>query len=162
MNRELARQRRDPASRSTRSTLAALSRENLFLHLGKERRDVIGEVPLPAVGVAATALLARRFASAGGPADRGDQACAAEARERLGLRSLAGWSAGERAAFHRWAPVVLLLPGLERWSAGERLALAEVVRAKGGVRESEFVRLFDAHPRLPHALAKLARANESS
>ena len=99
MQRELARQRRDPSSRSTRATLAALSRENLFLHLGKERRDVIGEVPLPWVGVAATALLARRFASADGPDDRGDRgdrggkACAVEARARLGLRSFAGWSA---------------------------------------------------------------------
>ena len=57
MNRELERQRRDPSSRSSRSTLARLSKENLFLHLGRERRDVIGEVPLPAVGIAVTALL---------------------------------------------------------------------------------------------------------
>ncbi|MBP9145956.1 MAG: hypothetical protein KBI44_15870 [Thermoanaerobaculia bacterium] len=162
MQRELARQRRDPASRSTRSTLAALSRENLFLHLGKERRDVIGEVPLPWVGVAATDLLARRFAAADGPGDRGDEACAAEARARLGLRSLAGWSAGERAAFHRWAPVLLLLPGLERWSPAERSALAAVVRAKGGARESEFVQRFDAHPKLPRALARLARDCEGA
>jgi hypothetical protein len=165
MQRELARQRRDPSSRSTRATLTALSRENLFLHLGKERRDVIGEVPLPWVGVAATDLLARRFAAADGPGDRGDRgdgACAAEARARLGLRSLAGWSAEERAAFHRWAPVVLLLPGLGRWSPAERSALAGIVRAKGGLRESEFVRLFDAHPKLPRALVKLARDFESA
>ena len=159
MERELARQRRDPSSRSTRATLAALARENLFLHLGKERRDVIGEVPLPSVGVAATAFLARRFSAAH---DRGDRACAAEARARLGLRSLAGWSASERAAFHRWAPVVLLLRGVEHWSAAERTAFAKVIRAKGGRRESEFVQLFDAHPRLPRALAKLARASESA
>lgn len=159
MQRELERQRRDPASRSTRATLAALSRENLFLHLGKERRDVIGEVPLPSVGVAATALLSQRFAAT---SDRGDRICAAEARARLGLRSLAGWSPSERAAFHRWAPVVLLLPGLDRWTAAERLALAEVVRAKGGVQESVFVRRFDAHPKLPRALARLARSFESS
>ncbi len=159
MNRELARQRRDPASRSSRATLARLAKENLFLHLGRERRDVIGEVPLPSVGVAATALLARRFPEA---PDRGDAACSAEARERLGLRNLAGWSADERSAFHRWAPVVLLLPGLERWSADERRGLAAVIRAKGGLRESDFVQLFDAHPRLPGALAKLARSAESA
>ncbi|MEO7794002.1 MAG: hypothetical protein ABIV06_04455 [Thermoanaerobaculia bacterium] len=157
MKRELERQRRDPASRSSRATLAELARENLFLHLGRERRDVIGEVPLPAVGVAATGLLARRFAA---EPDRGARACADEARSRLGLRSLAGWSDAERAAFRNWAPVVLLLRGLERWSAAERTAMAEVIRAKGGRRESDFVLRFDAHPRLPGALARLARANE--
>jgi hypothetical protein len=158
MNRELARQRRDPASRSTRATLARLAKENLFLHLGRERRDVIGEVPLPAVGVAATDLLARRFAASG---DRGDEACTAAARARLGLRTLAGWSEAERAALHRWAPIVLLLPGLDRWSAGELADLAEVVRAKGGRRESEFVRQFDRHPKLSRALARLARTADA-
>ena len=163
MQRELERQRRNPASRSTRSTLARLSRENLFLHLGRERRDVIGEVPLPAVGVAATELLSRRFSAADSRGDdRGDRACAAEARARLGMRGLSGWSASERAAFHHWAPVVLLLRGVEHWSASERAAFARVIRAKGGRRESEFVQLFDAHPRLPRALATLARASESA
>ncbi len=163
MRRELERQRRDPASRSTRATLARLARENMFLHLGRERRDVIGEVPLPAVGVAATELLSRRFSAEGHRGDdRGDQACAAEARARLAMRSLSGWSASERAAFHHWAPVVLLLRGVEDWSASDRAALARVIRAKGGRRESEFVQLFDAHPRLPRALATLARASENS
>ena len=164
MRRELDRQRRDPSSRSSRATLERLSQENLFLHLGRERRDVIGEVPLPAVGVAVTALLSRRFGGVGGAgaaSDGGDERCAAEARSRLGIRSLAGWSPSERAAFHHWGPVVLLLPGVERWSADERAALAAVIRAKGGRRESEFVRRFDAHPRLPKALAKLARSSES-
>ncbi len=159
MERELGRQRRDPSSRSTRATLAALSRENLFLHLGRERRDVIGEVPLPSVGAAATAFLARRFSATH---DRGDRACAAAARARLGLRSLAGWSASERAAFHCWAPVVLLLRGVEHWSASERTAFAKIIRAKGGRRESEFVQQFDAHPRLPRALATLARTSENA
>lgn len=158
MERELARRERDPSSRSTRETLAELARANLFLHLGRERREVIGEVPLPAVGVAATDLLARRFADAG---DRGGEACVREASARLGLRSLAGWSESERAAFHRWAPLLLLLPEVERWSREERSALAEVARAKGGRRESEFVRRFDAHPRLARALAKFARTADA-
>ncbi|MBP7586854.1 MAG: hypothetical protein KBA72_02810 [Thermoanaerobaculia bacterium] len=161
MNRELARQRRDPASRSSRATLARLAQENLFLHLGRERREVIGEVPLPSVGVAATALLSRRFGGPSGADDRGEAACAAEARALLGLGGLAGWSADERDALQRWAPVVLLLPGIGRWSAAERRALGAVIRAKGGRRESEYVRRFDAHPKLPAALARLARRSES-
>ncbi len=154
MNRELAAMKRTPSHRSNRATLVRLARENVFLHLGRARRDVIGEVPLSGIGVAATAMLARRFP---GVTDRGDQACVREACARLGIAGLAGWSADERMAFHRWAPVVLLLPGLKRWSRAERVAVAAVIRAKGGLRESEFVRRFDAHQKLPRALARLAR-----
>ena len=69
-----------------------------------------------------------------------------------GLRSLQGFTRDERAAWRRWSPFMLALPGLSRWSAAERRALARVVRAKGGRRESDFARLFDAHPRLTTAL----------
>jgi hypothetical protein len=47
---------------------------------------------------------------------------------------------------------MLALQGLSRWGAADGRALARVVRAKGGRRESDFVRLFDAHPRLTSAL----------
>ena len=47
---------------------------------------------------------------------------------------------------------MLALPGLSRWRAADRRALARVVRAKGGRREGDFARLFDAHPRLTTAL----------
>ena len=40
--------------------------------------------------------------------------------------------------------------------ADER-ALVDVIRAKGGRRESDFVARFDAHPRLGAAIAALAR-----
>jgi hypothetical protein len=72
------------------------------------------------------------------------------------VRSLAGWSAGGRLWWERWSPLVAILPGLERWSPAERSALVRVIRAKGGRRESEFVRRFDAHPRLPAAIRRLA------
>ena len=81
-----------------------------------------------------------------------------EAAELLGVRSFSGWSSGERAWWRRWAPLVLLLPGVARWSSGERRRLTAVIRAKGGVREDEFVRRFDAHRRLRAAIRRLARA----
>jgi hypothetical protein len=69
-----------------------------------------------------------------------------------GLRSLQGFAAGESLAWRRWSPLALALPGVSRWSAPERRALARVVRAKGGRRESDFLARFDAHPRLGRAL----------
>jgi hypothetical protein len=63
---------------------------------------------------------------------------------------------GEKLALDRWAPLACVLPGVERWSAAERRALAAVIRAKGGQRESEYVLRFDAHAKLRRALATLA------
>jgi len=81
---------------------------------------------------------------------RGRRAARRRARPRL--------DPAERQAFERWAPLALLLPGVRRWSAAERRALAGVMRAKGGRRESDFVRAFDAHAKLRVAVAALARA----
>ena len=75
----------------------------------------------------------------------------------LGLRSLDGWDRGQRLMLQRWAPLVGVLPGVARWSAAERSALVEVVRAKGGRRESDYVRRFDGHRRLRQAVTALAR-----
>ena len=71
------------------------------------------------------------------------------------MRSLRSWSQGERLAWARWCPVIQLLPGVARWSQADRSALVKVILAKGGRRESDFVRLFDQHRRLRRAMVKL-------
>jgi len=155
MRRELARMVRQPGHRSSAATLRRLATENLYWSLGPARSDVIGELPLPNAGVAATQLIARRFA---GDRARAAEGCEREAAALLGVRSFAGWSADERHAWRRWAPLVTLLPGVARWSTVERAAAAYVVRAKGGPREDAFVHAFDAHPKLGGALATLLRS----
>jgi hypothetical protein len=82
--------------------------------------------------------------------------------ERLRLRSLRGFSRDERLWWRRWSPLVCALPGIERFDARERRALADVIRAKGGRRESDFVGKFDAHPRLRRAIRTLARNAEGN
>ena len=108
------------------------------------------------MGLQVTDMLARRF---GSDRERAEAVLILEARDLLGLRSLSGWSAGERLAFRRWAPLVTILPGVARWTAAEKRALAAVVRAKGGRRESDFVRLFDRHRKLRRAVAALAKSS---
>jgi hypothetical protein len=158
MEEELARMKADPKHRSTLATLKVLASENLYFHLGKERDDAIGLLELPNVGLQVTDMLARRF---GSDRERAEAVLILEARDLLGLGSLSGWSEGERLAFRRWAPLVTILPNLARWSAAEKRALAAVVRAKGGRRESDFVRLFDAHRKLRRAVAALAKSSPS-
>ncbi len=150
---ELAAMKRDPFHRSTLATLQRLSADHVFLHAGgKPGRDVIGRLPLGAIGERISRFLAEHHGSA---REAGVRECSREAARLLGIRSLRGFSRGERLAWERWSPLVMVLPGVERWPAGERGALVRVIRAKGGRRESDFVPLFDGHTRLKRALLAL-------
>jgi hypothetical protein len=135
-------------------TLRKLVSANLFLQVGPPRRDVIGAIPTGAIGLAATDLVASRF---GADRERATEEFSREAASRLGVQGWRRWGAGERLFWERWAPLIALLPGLDGWTASEKRDLVDVVRAKGGRREGEFVARFDAHPRLGAALAGLAR-----
>jgi hypothetical protein len=151
---ELAALRRDPAHRSSLAALKELAAENMYWSLGAPREDVIGRFPLDRIGFAASDYLSSRF---GSDRERGERVCADEVAGILGVRRWRQWPAGERQAFQRWAPLVRVLPGLEGWPRGDRAALARVVRAKGGRRESDFVLRLDRHRRLRNALRELAR-----
>jgi hypothetical protein len=155
ISEERRRLARDPRERSSPGTIHKLSAEYVFLHTAAPRRDVLGQLSLGNIGLHISRLLATRF---GAEREQGIRACAREAARLLDVRSFTGWSAGERLAWERWSPLVLALGGVERWPAADRRALAGVVRAKGGRRESDFVRLFDGHRRLRRAMLRLAAA----
>ena len=155
MKAELARMRRNPAHRSSPAALRTLAAENMYWHAGRPRDDVIGILPLERVGLAVTDYLAARF---GADRERGEQVCAAEAARLFGARGWRQWPAAERLWWTRWSPLALILPGAERWSAAERASLVAVIRAKGGRRETDFVRRFDGHRRLRAALVTLGRS----
>jgi hypothetical protein len=155
ISEERRRLARNPRERSSPGTIHKLSAEYVFLRLAKPRRDVLGLVSLGNIGLHVSRLLAERF---GAEREQGMRVCTREAAAIAGVRSFVGWSAGERLAWERWSPLVLALGGVERWPARDRLALVRVVRAKGGRRESDFVRFFDAHRRLRRAVLRLAAA----
>lgn len=153
MRAEETRMRARPGHRSSIATLRRLARENLYFHAGEAREDVIGVLPIPSVGLAVTRFLAANW---GSDRERAERECVAEAAGLLEVESLRGWSEGERLWWRRWAPLVCVLPGVAAWSAAERSALVAVIRAKGGRRESDFVRAFDAHSKLRGAVRALA------
>jgi hypothetical protein len=152
MEKELLRIARRPSYRSTPRTLKTLAAENMYWYAGRPRDDVIGILPLHRVGLAITDYLAGRF---GSDRERGEKICAEEAARRCGVRGWGRWPTAERLWWTRWSPLVLLLPGVETWSLAERAGLVKVVRAKGGRRETDFVRQFDGHRPLRRALLKL-------
>ena len=151
---EVAKLRKNPEHRTTRARLNELASQYMFLQLGRPRRDVLGEISLGGIGLHISRVLAER---GGGDREAALEACAEDAACLLHLRSRKGLTPGERLAWVRWSPLVLALPGVARWSPANRRALREVVRAKGGRRESDFVRLFDRHTPLRRALLKLSQ-----
>ncbi|MBK9063851.1 MAG: hypothetical protein IPL89_11750 [Acidobacteria bacterium] len=153
MEAEERRMAADPKHRTSLPDLKVLASENLYWFGGRERSDAIGLVELPNVGLRVVDMVAARF---GSDRERAEAVLTAEAARLLGARTNA-WTPAERLAFRRWAPLVSILPNVRAWSAAERRALAAVIRAKGGRRESDFVRLFDAHGKLRRAVAALAK-----
>jgi hypothetical protein len=151
---ELDRQRQNARYRSPRRTLQRLSAAHLFLALGRERSDVLGSLRLENISLRISEFLAKR---GGARREAGIRDCAEEAAARFGARAWRRWPNGERLAWQRWAPVLLLVPDPDRWSASERADAVAVVRAKGGRRETDFVTRFDAHRRLRGAVELLAR-----
>jgi hypothetical protein len=150
---ELARIRRDPAYRSAKRTLARLAEDYLYFEPDGHRAAFWPQ--LAELG----ARLAPSFAAdAGTDREAAVQACMREAARLLGVSSLRAIGPGARAAWERWAPIVTRLPGLEGWSADERSALARIAFAKGGRRDSDYLALFDAHPKLGAALRRMTGA----
>jgi hypothetical protein len=153
MKEEERRMAADPKHRTSLPDLRVLASENLYWFGGRARNDAIGLVELPNVGLRVVDMVAARF---GSDRERAEAVLAAEAVRLLGARTN-GWPAAERLAFRRWAPLVSILPGAAGWTPAEKRGLVAVIRAKGGRRESDFVRLFDAHRKLRKAIVALAK-----
>jgi hypothetical protein len=150
---ELRAMRRDPRHRSSRAALQALSAAPLFLHVGRERRDVLGRIELAHVSL----HVSHALAAAGADREATIDAAVTRAARFLGARAPRADAGARRRAWELWAPLVHVLPGVARWPAGDRALLARVIDAKGGRRESDFVALFDGHTRLRRAILALAR-----
>jgi hypothetical protein len=153
MKRELAAMEKRPRHRSSIATLRTLAAENMYWHQGKERDDVIGLLPLAEVGMAAVRALAQRN---GADRESAERECTAVAQQLLGVRQLRSLTKDEQLWLSRWAPIVCLLPGIEKWGKKDRRALLDVIRKKASRSESDFVHAFDQHKPLRKAIAALA------
>ena len=148
---ELARQRVDPAHRTSRDVLQRLADHHLFFELDTARRA--SQPSFVSIGLRVGAYLA------GLGSDRAAAVSRARliAGKRCGLRSLDGWSADERMAWERLCPLIALLP-VARWPAPARRALINLVRAKGAPSERDYVQRWAAHAQFSNALMQLGRS----
>jgi hypothetical protein len=152
MDAELAKMARR-RHRSSIATLKVLSSTYVLWHAGRARSDVLGILELPKVALHVSRYVAERF---GADRERARRTCAREVAGVLG-GTLRGWSAAERDAFQRWAPLVASLPGIGAWSRADKRALLVVIEAKGGNRESDALPPLQRHRALRQVIAKIAR-----
>jgi hypothetical protein len=148
---ELRSMKARPTYRSSIATLEKLAAADVYYHLD-ERDWGTAPPPMEALSLSVSRILARE---SGVDREQGLAACAQRAQDLLGLRDLKSWSRTERQAWMQWGVLICALQGVQAWGHEEKRAAINVIRAKGGRRESDFVRLFDAHTRLRRAVQRL-------
>jgi hypothetical protein len=157
--RERAAIRDDPGHRTDLGTLERLASTYLYLRAGSSTSPPLGALALGNLGLRIADLLRGR---GGAERERTLRTCAEEAAGLLGLSARRRLTRAQKLWWERWSPLVLALPGVRRWSAENRRRLAEVILAKGGPSEREFVRRFDAHAPLRRSVVRLAEDDRTT
>jgi len=150
MRDEQARVQRSARHRTRPATLRRLAAQPLFFDLDPARPHP--QVRLAELGLRCGAALSAR---AGSDRERAVAEAGADLLRQCGLASLRGFSPDQREAWHRLAPLLALVD-LGAWGNGERRALVDLVRAKGGRSERDYVARYLAHPGLDAALLRAA------
>jgi hypothetical protein len=139
--------------RSSKNTLRRLADYPLYFSLARERQDVLPMVCTDSISLGVLDYVSQRF---GSQREEGTRRCSRELAEALGVDSIADWTADEQLMWHRLSPVIAAIAEVKKWPKADRDALADVIRAKGGVHEKDYVKLFDAHKRLRRTIAAFA------
>jgi hypothetical protein len=152
--KEIERAQSRPRHRTPPATLLRLAQRHVFFDLEAARPRPL--VPLAALGMRSGAALSAR---AGSDRTSAVDEASADLMRRCGLKSLRGFSRDQREAWRRIAPIVALFD-VASWKDDERRALVDLVRAKGGHSERDYVARYLAHPSLDVAVLRWARAHD--
>ncbi len=139
--------------RSSKSTLRQLAHYPLYFSLARKRQDVLPMVCTDSFSLGVLDYVSKRF---GSQREEGARRCSQELADALGVDSVADWPADEQLMWHRISPVIAAIADVAEWPKAERDTLVDVIQAKGGVCEKDYVMLFDAHKRLRRAVAAFA------
>ncbi|MFH1891899.1 MAG: hypothetical protein ABIK83_04375 [Candidatus Zixiibacteriota bacterium] len=148
------------ADRKYRSPLKRLKRlavSDVFFHADPSQMDDYEEFPIMNLGYVVTRYFAEKF---DGDRRRGTSHAVHSVARTLKIRRLDQWSADERTALRRLAPLIINIPRLREWSSSDKRSLAQLIRSKGAFREREFVLRSNHHPRFKAALDKLSTSYE--
>jgi hypothetical protein len=152
--REFAKIRRNRNYRSAIKTLKRLASCDMHLTLpGARQSDLIDERWFETISMLAT----KELAAAGGRTRKAAaDHVAYQLAENIGIRSFNSWSAAEKNAFRRIAPIAAST-NPQHWSADAKRSMRELLRAKGGESEAKFARLLSQHQPFLSALRRACR-----
>ncbi|HEX2420370.1 MAG TPA: hypothetical protein VHL55_02110, partial [Acidimicrobiia bacterium] len=143
---ELERMQQKPGHRSSAATLAELAKDYLYFEWSGIRAP-----RWPRLAALGSEAARRHFQQGGGGGVAHPLAKVADAMLRRATPD-------ELRAWANWAPIVSFIPGVGQWSDDEKLDLVKVILAKGGARDTDYLRLFDRHPKLGGALREQSKA----
>ena len=146
-----------PGASQLAATLRRLASQTVSTSSGASGRDVLGQVAARQRRARTSRDISRALRI--GPRRAPTRECADEAAARVGVRAVRLRRRRARGVASAGRRSCWCCRGSNAGARAERRALAEVIRAKGGRRESDFVRRFDAHPRLRAAIRDLAESN---
>ncbi len=156
--REEAKMARDAAHRTSAATLRKLAADHVFYEFGEGARGQWDTFSTRNIGFAVERWMAGRFE--GDPNKMYESAVAAMSQ----TLSVDGESLDplERSAFKDFAPMLSLIPGLERWSSAEKQGIVEIIRAKVAADEAEYLLCLQRHATLRKAVLRLGSVAEGA
>ena len=143
-----------PGYRTSARTLRKLAAEHVFYEIGDGARGLWDRFSVRNIGFAVQHYMAEKFK---GDPGKMRQKTSEWLAELLDI-DLSGWSALEQSAFADFAVVLALVPEVKGWSSREKERLAEIIRAKVGASEVEYLRLIQQHLGLKQAMLRLGLA----
>lgn len=149
--REEARIAKTPGYRTPARTLRKLAAEHVFYETGDGPRGLWDGFSIRNIGFAVERRMAEKFK--GDPDKMRNAAVASLARE-LGT-DLRKWTPVQQSALADFAVVLALAPEVKGWSSREKERLAEIIRAKMGGSEVEYLRAMQRHERLKQVMLRL-------
>ena len=149
--REEAKLRSNPEHRTSARVLRKLAAAHVFYDFGEGPSGVWDTFSVRNIGLAVQRRIAEEF---NGDPDKMSRLGTAELAGILQV-DLASWNAIERSAFENFAVVLMLLPELRSWTHHEKQKLIQVILAKAGGDESDYLRLLQQHHELKSVLVVL-------
>ena len=138
-----------PGYRTTARALRKLAAEHVFYETGNAPRGLWDRFATRNIGFAVQREMARKF--------KGDpEAMRTKTSEWLARELDVGrWSGLEQDALGDFAMMLALSPNMKRWGKEEKRALVDVIRAKVGASEVQYLRAMQKHERLKRVLLRL-------
>ncbi len=143
----------DRSYRCSMNILKRLAKGDIFFHIDSNKMNDYKELPLKNLGYIVTKYIADKF---DGDRQLAIKKSVSQVARILNIQNWKSWSDDEITGFERLAPIIANIPDLHAWTKNEKAAMARIIRAKGTVRERDFVRLTQKHNKFKEAIDKMA------